>query len=172
MEALFESETLYTGQIVEEMAKATVPKWYRVFCFAAAAFFFGWGVYGLATIPPILYLKNWLLLLIPFVGCAAILLFVLWWQPRDAVKRWKRLNQDGETQIRFRFGEEALKLDAPPAAGEIVLPYVKLRRLKETGRLCLLFFEGSILAVDKTRFIKGSYPEWLSFVKEKCPYLH
>ena len=102
------------------------------------------------------------------------LILYLFFQPRIvAMLHIRRANKfyDGELpENRILFTGEAIAVNS--GNNQFRLPYAKLTRVRSSGNVVMLMANKfTYVSIRTDRFTKGTYEEFLVFLKAKCPNL-
>lgn len=170
-ELLFECRYQPTEELSREAIRATRPGWQIVFVVIYALL--GLRTLGMILVTTLLfgYVEPYaVLVLLLFLG--ALLYFSF--RPRLMAKRQIRRIRDffdgqmPEYQIRFTRDH----IINAAAGNEHRIPYAKLNKVWHTKHILILGVDKvTSVAIPKNSFTKGSYEEFLAFLRAKCPDL-
>ncbi len=163
MEPVFSNACRYTKDNLREMAKAALPKWYKVYCAVFTLIFAAFavnGIFGGRTMMGILFAAFAVLMIIVYLSKTS---------PekayRQSVEKYGR-----EAEIRLFFYDGFIIGKNLAAGNTVKTEYEKISYIAETENLYVLGLSiGMSIIVDKNGFISNNGAEFSDFIKSKCP---
>lgn len=165
MEPIFSNACVYSQENLGEMTRATMPTWYKVYCFMFAAFFF--ILAGTAV-----YIKNYMFAIL-FVVFTVLLIIIYYTRASVSAKKAYRRNSElfhKEVETRVFFYDDVIIGKNLQAGSAVKTEYSRIKLIKETKNLYVLKIpENMAILVDKNGFISENGDKFLDFIKQKCP---
>lgn len=163
MEPIFANACRYTRDNLREMAKATLPKWYKIYCLVFTVAFVALAVLGLSIG------KTMLGILFAVFAVMMILVYLSKISPEKTYRRSQE-KYGKEAEVRLFFYNDFVMGKNLTAGSAMKTEYEKISFIAETKSLYVLGLSvGVSIIVDKNGFISDNRDEFLDFIKSKCP---
>lgn len=165
MESILKNTTTLTPAYLQELTRATAPRWVYAVGLVPSALFIGTAIFdvikrGVSLLPGLLT-----------VAAAALLITTLGAPGRTAQRMAKNLRRKygKDPTVTLSFGEDLILMDDHEAKTTTEVPYEEIYRIRESAHLILLVLNGGlVLPVDKAGFSLGCEDHLRVLLREKC----
>lgn len=164
MEPIYSNSCKYTMENLMESSVATMPKWYKPYCYAFCAVFLALAVYG--------FVKGSLMGIL-FLIFAAVIMVVYWRKTVASARTVYKHNMEKygqETETRIFFYDDSIVGKNLQSGSAVTTEYDKVQSIIETKNLFILKMSiNMVILVDKNGFIGNNGADFADFIKGKCP---